>query len=618
MALPILIASLSQHDQSYAQLPAEGVIFDDFTYTSVEWCSEVNTTGQEHSCQDMYPANPVPPSGSVFGPGLWHTNVGGSTTSSRAWYRYLWQEQYDEDEGTSFVIASGTDGNSHLVIRADAGTYSGHEAEGTSPRQIISGFTARRGTWAARVNFGNLEPANAADLVQAFWTLSLAFGQGNDGSVRWNEFDFEWNSRFNGKDTQTHPYLRTGHTIGDISSANATTSHVPLYSPAWPDDDVGSPTNFAWSCKFIWGDNDDVMRLCGSDCSAIVLRKPVLGNTPVHDPSMVLFLQITDESVYYEIASSGWGGVLVARSDESNRVPSLPMATVFSQHIQNESTLSAAEDFSIDWFYYSPATTIDVNDVQQQVDYLRNTAGIPRLNSTGMGLERPYAHLSGYYSPSNRRPNRTTSLSLDLSHNPASMERGSTATLLALPPLRHGFYQYSWRYRKVTEERTAPEWIPMTQLHGGWEASFTFPTDATAIEVEVALKELESPGNPVVIDNSTVFPITQTFTIDAKTGKNEQNQPNGGAPLTATSLMQNYPNPFNPSTEIGFRIAEPGHVSLTVYDMLGREISRLVDGYLNPGSHSAKWDAQDLPSGQYFYVLATQSVSQHRRMILVK
>ena len=64
-------------------------------------------------------------------------------------------------------------------------------------------------------------------------------------------------------------------------------------------------------------------------------------------------------------------------------------------------------------------------------------------------------------------------------------------------------------------------------------------------------------------------------------------------------LMQNYPNPFNPTTTIRFAAPERAEVRLVVTDVLGREVAMLVNGTVEPGVHSAVFDAATLESGQY-------------------
>ena len=84
-------------------------------------------------------------------------------------------------------------------------------------------------------------------------------------------------------------------------------------------------------------------------------------------------------------------------------------------------------------------------------------------------------------------------------------------------------------------------------------------------------------------------------------------------------LQQNYPNPFNPATTIGYRISRAGFVKLTVYDALGREVSTVVNGQKNAGSHSESFNAVSLPSGIYFYELSIDGVSAGaRKMMLAK
>lgn len=87
---------------------------------------------------------------------------------------------------------------------------------------------------------------------------------------------------------------------------------------------------------------------------------------------------------------------------------------------------------------------------------------------------------------------------------------------------------------------------------------------------------------------------------------------------SAFELLQNYPNPFNPTTQISFRLAEGGDVTLRIYDILGREVSTLVDERLQAGNHSKTFDANGLGGGVYFYRLQSGQNSQTRKMLLLK
>jgi hypothetical protein len=84
------------------------------------------------------------------------------------------------------------------------------------------------------------------------------------------------------------------------------------------------------------------------------------------------------------------------------------------------------------------------------------------------------------------------------------------------------------------------------------------------------------------------------------------------------SLEQNYPNPFNPSTKIEYKILHPGFVSLKVYDMLGNEITTLVNEEKNAGSFEINFDASNLSSGVYYYCLKAGNFTQTKKLVLMK
>ncbi|MEO8512317.1 MAG: T9SS type A sorting domain-containing protein, partial [Ignavibacteria bacterium] len=87
---------------------------------------------------------------------------------------------------------------------------------------------------------------------------------------------------------------------------------------------------------------------------------------------------------------------------------------------------------------------------------------------------------------------------------------------------------------------------------------------------------------------------------------------------TEFSLSQNFPNPFNPVTNIGFRIADFGFVSLKVYDVMGKEVAALINEDLSIGIYNVSFDASGLASGIYLYKLESNDFSQTRKMVLIK
>ncbi len=83
-------------------------------------------------------------------------------------------------------------------------------------------------------------------------------------------------------------------------------------------------------------------------------------------------------------------------------------------------------------------------------------------------------------------------------------------------------------------------------------------------------------------------------------------------------LYQNYPNPFNSSAVISFRMPLRGHVTLTVFDLFGREVKRLVDGVMEAGDHPVLFDARGLASGLYVYHIEADFFRKNLKALLIK
>ena len=84
------------------------------------------------------------------------------------------------------------------------------------------------------------------------------------------------------------------------------------------------------------------------------------------------------------------------------------------------------------------------------------------------------------------------------------------------------------------------------------------------------------------------------------------------------NLYQNYPNPFNPVTNIKFDLPKNGSVTLKVFNILGRELTTLVNEKIGAGSYETEWDGLGYPSGVYFYKLQAGNYSETKSMILIK
>jgi hypothetical protein len=129
------------------------------------------------------------------------------------------------------------------------------------------------------------------------------------------------------------------------------------------------------------------------------------------------------------------------------------------------------------------------------------------------------------------------------------------------------------------------------------------------------------PGHGILVgDGGTVLSTSPPVTwVDQLRGEEPTT-------LREFSLLQNYPNPFNPRTAISYQLLANSFVDLRVYDVLGREVARLVDGPQAAGTHTVHWNAGSIPSGTYICRLSMieggggvgKRFEQSRRMLLVK
>ncbi len=127
--------------------------------------------------------------------------------------------------------------------------------------------------------------------------------------------------------------------------------------------------------------------------------------------------------------------------------------------------------------------------------------------------------------------------------------------------------------------------------------SYSFVDNSASGKTSYRLKQIDRDGK---------FEYSQTVEVNVASAPKE------------FALLQNHPNPFNPSTSIQYQIAAPGHVSLKVYDMVGREVATLVNGMQDAGVKNVQFDASHMPSGIYFYTLQTSSFTTTKKMSLIK
>ena len=149
---------------------------------------------------------------------------------------------------------------------------------------------------------------------------------------------------------------------------------------------------------------------------------------------------------------------------------------------------------------------------------------------------------------------------------------------------------------------------------------------------EIRLQGVVTDNGPEPVVNALVEVINQADT--AKVLKDRTDEmgryeiPSSGVDDFITrrpgqfNLLQNYPNPFNPSTVIVYELSHPAYIRIEIYNVLGRKVKTLVDGFQNMGLSRVIWDAtndrgQGVPAGVYIYSLKAEGVRINRKMLLI-
>lgn len=154
--------------------------------------------------------------------------------------------------------------------------------------------------------------------------------------------------------------------------------------------------------------------------------------------------------------------------------------------------------------------------------------------------------------------------------------------------------------------------FPITGSVLGTRVEYYFAAQDIALPTP-KMATLPSGGSGVNPPGTAAPPTRFTFTIGTVGITGNTNE----IPVEF-KLYNNYPNPFNPATKIKFDLPNASKTKLFVYDILGREVSRILDGELKAGKYEVDFDASNLPSGVYFYRLATSGFTDTKKMLLIK
>jgi hypothetical protein len=132
---------------------------------------------------------------------------------------------------------------------------------------------------------------------------------------------------------------------------------------------------------------------------------------------------------------------------------------------------------------------------------------------------------------------------------------------------------------------------------------------ASGKESVLGLSDLQDNLNKRALSTTLKYETDKVWIAKLATQKNS---------ASSFDLYDNYPNPFNPSTLIKYNLPSDGHVTLKVFDILGREVMKLVDEQQESGEHQVVFDGRNLSSGMYFYSIHAGAAHAVKKMILTK
>ena len=144
---------------------------------------------------------------------------------------------------------------------------------------------------------------------------------------------------------------------------------------------------------------------------------------------------------------------------------------------------------------------------------------------------------------------------------------------------------------------------------GSWISlgRYIFPSN---VQIQVQVVDNSPPASGRVLRADAVkFRLVTTTVLAAKPSSEI---------IKDFKLNQNFPNPFNPTTVISYQLPVHTHVTLKVFDVLGREVATLVDSEQPQGMHAQRFDASQISSGIYFYQLIASGFNQTRKMLITK
>ena len=515
------------------------------------------------------------------------------TLSADTVYRLI--NTYEIDSTYSLTIPAGTvilgDTGSAFIVRRGAQVF----ATGTAIDPIVftsvqnPGFRAP-GDWGGVVLLGRaplnkVEPAVEGNNIDASLSYGGSVANDNSGILRYVRIEFggfryQLNNEINGltcggvgSGTEID-HVQVSYSFDDsFEFFGGTVSPTHLVAFGGTDDDFDTDFGFKGKLQFLFGlkdpnywdptgesngfesDND------GSSTSTdIPWTEAIVSNVTLIGPER------TNANVPPPIGNSFQYSAVMRRSTRQKLYNSVIMGYPWGLSLRDVNTIAAANSDTLQWRNVS---------IQATTTPPGGTAGFAHDISRWSGVQTWF-------------------------DNPAYSNIGSAIRL----PNIIGLTDMSDLNNPNPVPATGSELIGSASFANSYLSGFTTVTYRGAFDPSLPMSQQWTAGW------TNFDPQNTGYTTDVK-------EVGGILPLMFV-LEQNYPNPFNPLTVINFSVPSSGNAVLKVYDILGREITTLVEGDLTAGNYQAEFNASKLSSGTYFYSLSTNGSTQIKKMMLMK
>ena len=333
--------------------------------------------------------------------------------------------------------------------------------------------------------------------------------------------------------------------------------------------------------------------------------------------------------------TGGWGGVNASDALQAARyfqgLTTLDSLQILAGDVTNSGAVNNSDALDIvrryvglissfakpDWTFLPSSQSVTITNANVVVNVKALATG--DVNESYVPSNTPKASAISVYTKAamNVKPGATFELPISVA---GDMQVGAVSLKLSYPASLVKFDGISVASGIIANEKDGVITLAWADLSGG--------NNPLALRNNSVLATVKFTANKNLADGSnlTFDLLPGSEFVDAK-----------GAALNGSSLLvpevnftspstfavkQNYPNPFNPSTTIDFSLPESGNVTLTIYNITGQEVAKLVNGVQNAGSHKVVWNASNLSSGIYFYRLnfdgSNKKYSDIKSMVLLK